>query len=249
MAAPAFEIGRMGFLLVRDAHKRRRETRDLRLLSNHERDWLEAEVDAVVVKRAERFAPGSDVVLIFVVRRRHFRPIGVGENGGDALDAQRVGKVAARDPPLGDGRRDHEPVREIGHVVLGGVFRRAGDLGASIDPRSRFAERAGGHGAYLMRLSDCDCGVPAAAWASARTTPRRASAILKSLWPKPRASRRTTAAARAKVSRVAGAPASASSAARSRHGLCATPPSASRASLIVPPSISRPTATETSANA
>src|SRR5215468_261614 len=34
-----------------------------------------------------------------------------------------------------------------------------------------------------------------------------------------------------------------------RFGLCATPPSARRASLIVSPSISRPTATDTRANA
>ena len=92
----------------------------------------------------------------------------------------------------------------------------------------------GGHGAsvYLIRLSACDCGFAAAACIKARTMPRRASSILKSLRPKLRASRSTVSAARSKLSRVAGAPLSSASTCGSRHGLCATPPSARRASLI-----------------
>src|ERR1700730_17396317 len=112
------------------------------------------------------------------------------------------------DPAFGDGGCDHATVREPGHVVFSGVFGNSGNLRRSVDTGGWLAEIGGrGHCAlpfYLMRLSACDCGDPRAACSSARTIPRRANSILKSLWPKPRASRRTMSAARRKLSRVAG---------------------------------------------
>src|SRR5262249_11798574 len=45
-------------------------------------------------------------------------------------------------------------MRQVGHVVFGGVFRSSGNLRASIDARRWFAEVAGcGHGA-VSRLLD-----------------------------------------------------------------------------------------------
>src|SRR5262245_52964979 len=177
----------------------------------------------------------------------------VSEDVEHALHRQRICNVDPLNATPGNGGRDHDAMRETGHIVFGRVLRNAGNFRKSVDPGGRFAEMTGeGHStppAYLMRLSDCDCGVPRAAWPSARRTARRASSILKSLWPKPRAPRSSVSAACAKLSRVGDAPLSCASAARSRHGLCATPPSARRASLILSPSISRPTATDTRANA
>src|SRR5262249_7277811 len=89
------------------------------------------------------------------------------------------------------------------------VFGKVGRLRGVVDGGGRVGEvGGGGHGRsppYLIRLSACDCGLPRAAWVSARKMPRRASSILKSLWPKPRASRSTVSAARRKFSRVVGA--------------------------------------------
>jgi DNA end-binding protein Ku len=91
--------------------------------------------------------------------------------------------------------------------------------------------------------------LPRAACVSARAIQRRARSILKVLCAYPLASRSSTSAARANVVALAGCPRRAASACGARHGLCATPPSAKRPSLMVSPSSSSPTATETSANA
>ena len=65
-------------------------------------------------------------------------------------------------------------------VELGGVFRRAGDLGAAIDARRRRSDVIG-HCLTALSWSICDCGVPCAAWVSARTMALRASSILNAL--------------------------------------------------------------------
>src|SRR5689334_13863264 len=124
----------------------------------------------------------------------------------------------------GDRRGDDKTKGQSGYDVLGGVFRCAGNLRLPVDPGRRLAQIAGtqvGHigSAHLTRLSVCDCGVPFAAWLKARTMARRASSILKSLWPKPRASLRTLAATCVNDSRRGGAPINCASARRSRHGL------------------------------
>src|ERR1700722_3266351 len=187
----------------------------------------------------------------------------------DALDRERVAHVDPPDASPGDGRADHEAVQEAGDVVLGCVFGGAGHLHAAVDARQRHADIGGarlalharqcaGHihlniqprcPAHAIRLSLCDCGVARAAWSSARTIARRASGILKSFPPNPRAPRSSISAAPAKPPALARLPLSASSASRSRHGLWATPPSASRASLTVSPASSSAAATETRANA
>ena len=93
-------------------------------------------------------------------------------------------------------------------------------------------------------------GVPAAASVSARTTMRRASSILKALSPDGLASASAASAAPAKASRVGrDARQQQLPRPRARQGFAATPPSASRASAIVPPSIRSAAAAETTAKA
>ena len=92
-------------------------------------------------------------------------------------------------------------------------------------------------------------GVPAAASVSARTTIRRASSILKALSPDGRAPTSAAAAAWRKCSEFGRAPASAVSAARARHGFAATPPNASRASVMTPSSMCSQVAAVTTAKA
>src|SRR6516162_6109995 len=168
-----------------------------------------------------------------------------------AFNGKRRARVDARDAALGDGRCDATDVDAPGGIELAGVFRGAGNLGAAIDAGCGGAdvsrhEPAPAHRIFLL---DCDCGVPAAACVSARTMARRARSILKALCSKPLASRSKTSPARVNVDWLAACPRSSASADGSRQGLCATAPSARRASLIVFPSSSSAAATDTSAKA
>src|SRR5262249_5162813 len=115
--------------------------------------------------------------------------------GEHAFDAQRLAGVDALDASLGDRRGDDAAVGEAGRIEFGGIFGRAGDLGASVDAGGRSAD-VGLHGvAHTIFLFDCDCGVPREACVSVRTMPRRASSILKELCSSAFASRSTMSAA------------------------------------------------------
>jgi hypothetical protein len=51
---------------------------------------------------------------------------------------------------FGNAGRDHDAMRQAGHVVFGCVFRNAGDLRAAVNARGRLPEMAGGdHGTLL----------------------------------------------------------------------------------------------------
>src|SRR5262249_26284182 len=116
---------------------------------------------------------------------------------------------------------------------LGGVGRLAGDLGPRVDAIDRRADR----------------GLHDAPRASARTIVRRTSSILNALSSCGCAPSIAIAAARWNTSRLTGWPISARSASLARHGLVATPPSASRASWMVWPWRSSAAAADASANA
>src|SRR5918998_819613 len=111
-----------------------------------------------------------------------------------------------------------------------------------VDAIDRGADASGGAGARRTR-----CGTHAAPPISerARTTARSASRTLKALSRTGRAPRTATAPASAIAAASRRPPTSTSSAARARHGLGATPPSATRAELTVPSTSSIATAVET----
>src|SRR5258707_8585756 len=236
------------FLVIIHAHQRGREPGDLGLFGDHQRDRLAAEPDPVVIERPEWRTLRGRLVLVGVVRARHARPVLVREHINHACDGERIAWINARDTALGDGGGNNAGMRKAGCIELAGIFRDAGDLGVAVDAGYSAADIRR-HGAHRILLSDCDWGVPVAAWVSARTIARRARSILKALCSKPLASRSTKSAARENVASMAGCPRSAASAAKSRHGLCATPPSARRASPILFPSSSSAAATDTSAKA
>ena len=154
----------------------------------------------------------------------------MGENGEHAFDAKRFARVDARDATPGDGRGDDAAIGEAAFVELAGILRRAGDLGAAVDAGDGLSDVAVHGAAHAIFFVDCDCGVPCAACESVRTIARRARSILKSLWVCALAPRSSTPAARAKAALVGLRAPSTASAAVSRHGLWATPPSARRAS-------------------
>src|SRR6185437_9861099 len=170
------------------------------------------------------------------------------QHGQDALNAHGRTTLNTRDAALGDGRSYDAPVGQAGNVVLGRVLCSPRDLRESIDAGCAGTD-VRHDAAHVIRLSECDCGMPRAACESARMMALRASLILNVLRPKPLASCRTISAASANAVSPASLPRSDASASKLRHGLWETPPSARRALLILSSSNSKPTATDTSANA
>ena len=140
-------------------------------------------------------------------------------------------------------------VGEAGHVEFGGILGGAGDLRNSVDAGRR---------ACRCKMS-WRCSRDLLAGLQLRGAPRglgkRADDGPPCQIDFERVVPETLGIVQREIGRLANAvssaalPRSAASASSLRQGLWATPPSAKRASLIVPPSSSRPTATDTSANA
>ena len=174
------EVGDVRLLLVFDAHQGGGKARDLPLLGDDQRDRLVVEADLVIVERAKRRSVRRDLVLVGLIALCHARPVLVREHVEYAFDAQRLARIDVLDAPFGDARRDDGGMRQPLRVVFARIFRRARDFRAAVDAGRWRADI--GHGlAHRIFLSDCDCGVPCAACARARTMPRRASSILKEL--------------------------------------------------------------------
>jgi len=134
LVAPGEQVGAVRLVFVFDAHQRSREAGGLPLLGQHQGDRLIAEQDLVVVERTERRAfLRRHVVRVGRLRRRHGRPIFVGEHVEHAFDPQRLARIDARDTAFGDCRGDHGAISEAGHVEFAGVFRRTRDLGVTVD--------------------------------------------------------------------------------------------------------------------
>ena len=88
LVALRLQVGDEVRFFVFDAQERSGEARDFPLLGEDQGDRLSAELDLVVVQRAERRAfLRRHIVLIRGVRARHRRPIFVRQNVEDALDA------------------------------------------------------------------------------------------------------------------------------------------------------------------
>src|SRR5258705_1252154 len=126
------------------------------------------------------------------------RTILVRQHIDHAVDAQRLARVDAHNSSLGDRRCNHAAMGEVRGAEFAGIFRRTGDLGVAVDAGCGRTDIRG-HNAHRIFLSDCDCGVPFAAWVKARTMARRARSILKLLCSKPLASRSKKSAARMKL--------------------------------------------------
>src|SRR3569833_469901 len=162
--------------------------------------------------------------------------IDVREDREHASCATRIDELDAGERTLADRARDDHGMGDLGDIGIGRVGRGAGDLLVCIDP----VDRAADAGLHLD---------PPATRLSARAMTRRASSTLNALSGRGSAFASASFAASANVSGVAGLPTSAVSTAGSRQGLVPTPPSATRASLIVPPWTSSATAADASANA
>src|SRR5690606_1692765 len=146
----------------------------------------------------------------------------------------------------GDGGAHWHRVQHVRKIEIRGVARGAADFEWALHPHGRTADgglrsAGGGIGGHV-------CSCQAAAVVRALIRQRFASSILKPFWLCGLASRSAASAAAAKVTRVAGLPINACSASGERQGRVPTPPSATRAWRIVPPSVASTTAAEDSAN-
>ena len=118
---------------------------------------------------------------------------------GAAINAGRGGADVSRHGParlIFRLRRDRDLPRAVG---AGAISQRPQRDRALEHAATADIARHGGSPGHRIFLSDCDCGVPAAACVNARTTARRAKSILKALCSNPLASRSSRSAARANV--------------------------------------------------
>ena len=117
-----------------------------------------------------------------------FELAGIFRGAGDlgaAIDAGRGGADISRHGParlIFQLRRDRDLPRAVG---AGATSQRPQRDRALEHAATADIARRHGSPAHRIFLSDCDCGVPAAACVSARTTARRARSILKALCSNP----------------------------------------------------------------
>ena len=178
----------------------------LEILRHDESHRLAAVVDLAVVERAEGRAGRRHRVLIVLVAPGGALAVLVRDHLDHAGHSLGRRGVDRRDLPAGDGARHDVAVREVRGGELTRVLGQPGDLGRAVDTgagaadvgvAARGAERLGhADGPYWMRLSESDCGVPAAACSRPRTMARRASSTLKpfSDWGSASATTRSAAA-------------------------------------------------------
>src|ERR1035438_8944575 len=164
--------------------------------------------------------------------------IGVGEYGEHPGRGGGHRSVDMLNPPGRHGGWHQHGIRDTLYLGVGRVDGGAGELGRTIRPAQSPSHRS--HDS----LPALDPIVP-----RARTTARCASSTLKALPASGRASANDAASAvRSRGVSASDTPCSAASASPRRQGRAATPPSASRASVITSPSRTTATATETIAN-
>src|SRR6266705_1591201 len=158
-----------------------------------------------------------------IIQRCKARRIFVREHGDDTRKPTRGARVDRPNPTPGNRTLNRERIRHAFDRVLESICCRASDLLGTIDAVQRCA-----YGSYGETQH----------WSSSsmRSSSGRASAS-------------SASAAWRNVSSVASAPRSVTSAFVARHGKCATPPKAMRASRTMPSATSSAAATETSANA
>src|SRR6266849_7981282 len=222
----------MRLLIITDNDEARGLTRNLQCLGADDGNELTTVGDGI----------GLEHCKFCIIKRRETWRILVRKHGDDARKRTRGAGVDRHDAAPGDRALHRERVRHAFDRVLEGVGRCAGDLLWTIDAVQRRAN--GSYGEVHHRFSSFSVRS-----SSVRTRTLRASGTLNALSRSGRASTSSAPAARRNVSSVAGAPRSAASALVARHGTCATPPKAMRASRTRSSARSMAAATETSANA
>src|SRR5205823_6104085 len=180
--------------------------------------------------------------------RSHLGRVLACDDGQHAWETAGARVVDREDTAARDVGRDERRVREVVQPVFRGERGLAGGLHDTVNATDRSANGAVLHlyrAHYRAHRASPSCSRPF----NTLTMVRWARSILNALCSSPRAGSSSCAAAARNVSAVAGAPARARSAAIARHGLCATPPSASLTPRTLPASTSSAAATDTSANA
>src|SRR5437773_8073645 len=158
-----------------------------------------------------------------------------------------VPRIEARDARTRDRALHEHRMAQAWQREFRRVARGAGDLEPPVGTVDRLSDDL--VGTLVEPAVAVVVHATAPAFCSARATVRRARSTLNALSRKGIAPTTAASLAAAMVSLLSGRPMSARSAASARHGLCATPPSVTRASATRPSATRNPVATETSANA
>ncbi|MNH24328.1 hypothetical protein D3C79_842520 [compost metagenome] len=200
---------------------------------------------AVVEQGAKRRPLGRVGVTVIVVITGNVRPMAMVQHSDYPWHAHCLRMVDGEHPTTGDGTAHDAAMEQPGLWVFTCVARLPCNLGDAVHA--------------VQGRADYGCGVdhgvvppaaaPSTASLNARTIARCASVTLKPLWLRGCAPCSRVCAAWVKSACEGAWPASIVSTTVSRHGLWATPPSASRACWITPPSRLKAAATDTSANA
>src|SRR6266567_1991511 len=216
----------MRLLFITDHDEAGGLTRNLQCLSNDGGNELTTVRDGIGLEHGQ----------FSIIQRCKARRIFVREHGDDTRKPTRGARVDRPNPTPGNRTLNRERIRHAFDRVLESICCRASDLLGTIDAVQRCAYGSYGETQHWSSSSMRSSSV--------RTRMLRASWTLNALSRSGRAS-----AAWRNVSSVASAPRSVTSACVARHGKCATPPKAMRASRTMPSATSSAAATETSANA
>src|SRR5581483_8226767 len=194
----------------------------LERVGDDERDRLTVVEDPVVLQDLQLSVRGVRVDARRVLVREH------AHHAGHAL---RLARIDRGDAARRDRAGHHHGVRRVRDLLFVGVAGGAGDLRAPV-----------------LAVDGCaDHAAPPTA-PSARAIALRARSVLKPFSRSGFAAAISASAAARYAARDAGFPISAASARFARHGTGAIPPTATRASRIVPPRTSSAAAADTRAN-
>src|SRR2546421_11734396 len=196
-------------------------------IGDHKCDWLALMAYAVVLEHVQTLANGRvDHGLVGTIGKP--RRVSVRQDSNHAGRPFCRRTVDGGDAPVRDRAAHDGAMRLPRHIELGCVSGTARDLLSAVDAADGLSD---GHAR------------PPAVW-TARTMARCMSSILKSLCPRPCAPCAASAAARRRAAASRLPPARAVSTWGTRQGLVPTPPRATRAWRMRPPSISAATAAE-----
>src|SRR5262245_35321802 len=199
---------------VAHVHQRGAGTGLLEALRDHEGDREAEKTHQVGIERG--FCACETIRQVKRAPWRLRRCIILGQYEQHAGRALGIAYLYASDTALADRCGHDKPVRGL---VLCGIFEcvlgAARHLQRAVDTIERATDRSD---EVALRHGESPYARPAA-WVSVARSVRRASGILKSLWPYPRASRSAAVPAASNDARVAGAFTSAASASSERHGL------------------------------
>ncbi len=184
------QVGFKGFACVLDLHQRTGMPCQLKVVGDHQCQWLATIEHAVVIQRTKRRAVRRIGIGERVIVAGEFRPVEVIEHHDHTRQRQGFGGIDPDDPAFGDGAGDHAGVKQALAGKLTGIPCLTCDLKQTVNTVQGFTD------------SRHDRSPAMAASLRARMIARRANLTLKALCSSGSASCSKASAALLKVSRL-----------------------------------------------